>query len=159
MSYADLDIELNDEQKATRDMARRFGREVMRPAGIDLDELADPAMVIADGSVLWDVFRQYRELGLHRRAFPKAVGGLLEEMDRISGTLVSEEFGYWDAGLAISLGVAGHTFRYASMSSDPELQGWSWVPRLATTIRAPDPRCGRCSRGTSTSSPGRRPPG
>ncbi|MEE9516899.1 MAG: acyl-CoA dehydrogenase family protein [Candidatus Adiutricales bacterium] len=125
MSYPDLDIDLTDEQKAMRDMARKFGMEVMRPLGIELDNMADPADVIADGSPLWDVFKQYRELGLHKRAMPKAFGGMLEDMDRLSGLLVSEEFGYADSGLAISLGVAGHPFRYAALSDDPELQGWA----------------------------------
>ena len=58
MSYPELDLNLTDEQKATRDMIRRFGAEVMRPAGIQLDRLADPAEVIAKDSILWDVFRQ-----------------------------------------------------------------------------------------------------
>ena len=35
MSYPDLDINLTDEQKGARDMARRFGAEVMRPIGIE----------------------------------------------------------------------------------------------------------------------------
>ncbi len=52
MAYADLDFSLTDEQKSMRDMVRRFGAEVVRPAGIELDKLADPADVIADGSKL-----------------------------------------------------------------------------------------------------------
>jgi hypothetical protein len=55
MPYADLDYKLTEEQKAMRDMVRRFGAEVIRPAGIELDNLADPAQVIAKGSRLWDV--------------------------------------------------------------------------------------------------------
>ena len=125
MNYSDLDINLTDEQKAIRDTARKFGMEVMRPAGIELDKLADPADVIAEDSILWDVFRQHRELGFHKRAMPKAVGGMLEDIDPLSGLLVAEEFGYADAGLAISLGVAGHTFRYAAMSEDPEILDWA----------------------------------
>ncbi len=50
MSYPDLDIDLTDEQKAMRDMARKFGMEVMRPLGIELDNMADPADAIAEGS-------------------------------------------------------------------------------------------------------------
>jgi len=123
--YPDLDINLTDEQKSMRDMVRRFGAEVMRPIGIELDKLADPADVIADGSPLWDVFKQFRELGLHKRGIPKAVGGMLEDMDQLAGALVAEELGYADAGLAISLAVASHPFRYAAMSDDPEIQSWA----------------------------------
>lgn len=124
MNYSDLDINLTDEQKMMRDTARKFGLEVMRPAGIALDKLADPAEVIAEGSVLWDVFRKFRELGFHKRAIPKALGGMLEDFDPLAGLLLTEEMGYADGGLAISLGVAGHTFRYAAMSNDPKLQDW-----------------------------------
>jgi alkylation response protein AidB-like acyl-CoA dehydrogenase len=125
MSFPDLDINLSSEQKAMRDSAREFGMKVMRPAGIELDKLTDPADVIAENSVLWDVMKQYRELGFHLRSMPKQVGGMLEEVDPLSGLLLTEEFGYADGGLTISLAVAGHTFRYASMSDDPELQEWA----------------------------------
>ena len=107
MSYPDLDINLTDQQRAMRDMTMKFGREVMRPIGIELDKMADPADVIADGSPLWEVFKQFRELGLHKRGLPKAVGGMLEDIDLLSGILMAEQFGYWDAGLAISLAVSG----------------------------------------------------
>ena len=125
MSYPDLDINLTDQQRAMRDMTMKFGREVMRPIGIELDKMADPADVIADGSPLWEVFKQFRELGLHKRGLPKAVGGMLEDIDLLSGILMAEQFGYWDAGLAISLAVSGSPFRYAAISGDPELVGWA----------------------------------
>lgn len=122
MNYADLDINLTDEQKAMRDVARKFGMEVMRPAGIELDKLADPADVIADGSVLWDVLRQYRELGFHKRGMPQELGGMAGDIDPLSGSLLTEEFGYADAGLAISLAVSGSGFQYCAMSPDPEMR-------------------------------------
>ena len=125
MSYPDLDINLTDQQRAMRDMTMKFGREVMRPIGIELDKMADPADVIADGSPLWEVFKQFRELGLHKRGLPKAVGGMLEDIDLLSGILMAEQFGYWDSGLAISLAVSGSPFRYAAISGDPELVGWA----------------------------------
>ncbi len=125
MNYPDLDINLSDQQKAMRDLAIKFGSEVMRPVGIELDKMADPADVIAEGSPLWDVFKQFRELGLHKRGLPKAVGGMLEDIDGLSGILMAEQFGYWDAGMAIGLAVSGSPFRYAAASNDPELVGWA----------------------------------
>jgi alkylation response protein AidB-like acyl-CoA dehydrogenase len=122
MAYPDIDLNLTDAQKHLRDMVRKFGTEVMRPAGIKLDKLADPADVIAKGSVLWDVFKQYRELGLHTTSFSKAYGGMAEDMDPVSGILMLEEMGYADAGLAISLGVAGMPFAYCQAFPVPELQ-------------------------------------
>ena len=76
MTNVEIDLQLNDEQKAMRDMVRKFGAEVIRPAGVELDKLNDPADVIAKDSQLWDVFRQYRELGLHKTGFAQALGGI-----------------------------------------------------------------------------------
>ena len=33
MAGVEIDLQLNDEQKAMRDMVRKFGAEVIRPAG------------------------------------------------------------------------------------------------------------------------------
>jgi alkylation response protein AidB-like acyl-CoA dehydrogenase len=122
MGYLELDPTLNEEQKAVQDMARRFAMEVMRPAGIELDKLSDPADVIAEGSVLWDVFKQQRELELHKASIPAEFGGLAGERDPLSGVLMAEQMGIGDAGLAISFGVSNFPFRFAAMSPEPELQ-------------------------------------
>lgn len=121
----DLDLNLTDVQKNLRDMIRKFGAEVVRPAGIALDKLADPADVIAEGSVLWDVYRQFRELGLHKAAIPQTSGGMLGEIDDLAQVLMIEEMGYADAGLAISFGVDSMPFALAALSPDPELQDWA----------------------------------
>jgi alkylation response protein AidB-like acyl-CoA dehydrogenase len=125
MPLRDLDINLTAEQISLRDTIRKFGEEVMRPAGIELDNLADPADAIAEGSVLWDVYKQYRELGFHKRSIPKAIGGMAEDVDIMSGLLMAEEMGYWDSGLAISFGVDSMPFAFAALFPDPELQSWA----------------------------------
>ncbi|MBW2142743.1 MAG: acyl-CoA/acyl-ACP dehydrogenase, partial [Deltaproteobacteria bacterium] len=125
MPFRDLDFNLTDEEKSIRDTVRKFGAEVMRPAGIELDKLADPADVIAEGSVLWDVFKKYREMDFHKRVLPKTMGGMAGELSPMASFLIGEEQGYADAGLAISLGVAGMPFAYCAMSPDPELQSWA----------------------------------
>ncbi len=122
MAFRDLDFDLTDEQKALRETIRKFGAEVMRPAGEKLDKLADPKDVIAKGSVLWDVIRTYRELGIHRRSIPKALGGMLEDVDPMSNVLIGEEMGYADAGLTISLGAGGMPFAYAALFPNPKLR-------------------------------------
>ncbi len=96
--------------------------EMMRPAGEKLDKLADPQEVIAKDSVLWEVIRTYRELGIHRRGIPKALGGMLEDMDPMTNLLIGEELGYDDAGLAISFGAGGMPFAYAALFPHPKLQ-------------------------------------
>jgi alkylation response protein AidB-like acyl-CoA dehydrogenase len=122
MAYREIDINLTDEHRALRDMVRKFGAEVMRPAGLALDKLADPADVIAEGSVLWDVIRQSRELGFHRAGIPHALGGNMEDVDAISRVLIVEEMGYADAGLTISLGVCNMPFSMAALFPNPKLQ-------------------------------------
>ena len=61
--YLELNMDLTDEQIALKEAANKFAREVMRPASITLDRMADPESVIAEGSVFWDVMRQSYELG------------------------------------------------------------------------------------------------
>jgi len=166
MAYREIDVNLTDEQKAMRDMVKKFGTDVMRPAGIELDKLHDPADVIAEGSVLWDVFKKHRELGLHKMGIPKALGGMQEEVDPMSRLLIGEEMGYADAGLTISLGVSNMPFDMAALFPNPEFQnlaqeycedtegkmigcwaitepdhGSDWV------IGGDDPRCGPSVRG------------
>ena len=125
MGIRDLDLNLTEEQKSLRDMIRKFGAEVVRPAGVALDKLPNPADVIADGSVLWEVYRQFRELGLHKASIVKTAGGMLGDIDEMAQVLMVEEMGYADAGLAISFGVDSMPFALAALSSDPELQGWA----------------------------------
>lgn len=122
MPYPEIDLNLTDEQKSLRDMVKKFGAEVIRPAGIQLDKLGDPADVIADGSILWDVFRQFRELGLHATSFSKSIGGSAEDMDPMMGILMLEELAYADAGLAISLGVSSMPFTFCQYLPVPALQ-------------------------------------
>lgn len=122
MAFRDLDFQLTEEQRALRETVRRFGAEVMRPIGQKLDKMADPQEVIAPTSPLWEVIRTYRELGIHKRVIPKALGGMMEDLDPMANLLISEELGYADAGLAISFGASGMPFAYAALFPHPKLQ-------------------------------------
>jgi alkylation response protein AidB-like acyl-CoA dehydrogenase len=124
MGIVELDLNLTDEQKAIRDAVRKFGAEVMRPAAKELDLLADPQDVIAPNSVLWDVFRAYRKLGLHRRGFPEECGGIPGD-DIMAGILLREELSYAACDLSVSLSVSSFPFRLALLSPDPEVRDWT----------------------------------
>ncbi|MBW2234751.1 MAG: acyl-CoA/acyl-ACP dehydrogenase [Deltaproteobacteria bacterium] len=119
MPLEDIEVGLSDEEQAVRDVAHKFAAEVMRPAGAELDRLADPAQVVAKDSVLWKVFDQYRALQFD--AIEDGDG----DGDPIQRTrvryLVSEELGWGDSGLAISLAVAGFPAMFARISARPEL--------------------------------------
>jgi alkylation response protein AidB-like acyl-CoA dehydrogenase len=111
--------------EAARDAARAFGMQVVRPAGIELDRLHDPADVIAAGSPLWRVLRGFREQGFHRCLIPGAFGGCAEKLPPMAWPLMSEQLGYADAGLAISLAVQSMPFVMAVLSPDAEVRNWA----------------------------------
>lgn len=119
MGLVDIEASLTDEERAVRDLAHKFAEEVMRPAGAALDRLADPQAVIAPDSVLWSVFERYRELGLD--ALDATAGERTPAENARMRFLVSEELGWGDAGLAISLGVSGFHRIFARMSGRQEL--------------------------------------
>jgi acyl-CoA dehydrogenase len=119
MLAVDLDPDFTETERAAWETAHRFARDVMRPAGEALDKL--PASeVIARDSVLWDVFRQHRELGLGLDTADGDPDLSLAEQARIR-CIVGEELGWGDTGLAISLGVAGFPTMMARMSGNPAL--------------------------------------
>jgi alkylation response protein AidB-like acyl-CoA dehydrogenase len=72
MGQFELEAKLNSEQQAVVATAEKFAREVLRPAGIELDKLAPGEVVQADSS-LRSVYRKYHELGFHRLIIPKAL--------------------------------------------------------------------------------------
>jgi alkylation response protein AidB-like acyl-CoA dehydrogenase len=114
MSLVDLEVHMTDQERAVRDTAHTFAEEVMRPAGMQLDRLTDPAEVIASQSVLWEVFGKYRELGFRDLEAP---GSPLTPVERARlRFLIAEEFGWGDSGLTISLGVSNFPRMFAWMS-------------------------------------------
>ncbi|MGD0081757.1 MAG: acyl-CoA dehydrogenase family protein [Acidimicrobiales bacterium] len=118
MAIVDIEPGLQDIEEEVRDTAHRFAEEVMRPAGATLDRLADPADVIASGSVLWSVFEKYRGLGLQAIEEDPTVEPATRA--RIQA-IVAEELGWGDSGLAVSLGVAAFPRLLATMSGNQSL--------------------------------------
>lgn len=118
MLLQDLDVNVTDTETAVRDTTHRFAEEVMRPTGRTLDKL-DPEDVIAEQSILWDVFRQYADLGIEM--FGDGDQGMTPlEQARIR-YITSEELGWGDAGLAIAFGVRTFPLMMAQLSGNPEL--------------------------------------
>ena len=112
-------MELSDEERAVQETVPRFAEEVMRPAGAELDAMADPQDVIAEGSVLWEVFEKHRALGLDEVTAPD--GDLTPRQQARLRCIIGEEQGWGDSGLAIGFGVAGFPRMMAQMSGKPEL--------------------------------------
>ena len=109
---------LSAEGQAILDTIHRFAADVMRPAGIELDKLADPADVIAPDSILWDVHKKYRQLGVYQLSSAEQFEP--GELSLLTA-LISEQLGWGDSGLAISLSVSGFTRFFAPLTGDSEL--------------------------------------
>ena len=119
MARIDYEVELTEGERAVRETVHRFAEEVMRPAGAELDAMVDPQDVIAEDSILWEVFRKHRALGLADLTAPNA--DLAPAQQARLRCIISEELGWGDSGLAISFGVAGFPRMMAQMSGKPEL--------------------------------------
>lgn len=114
----ELDQSLTETARAAQETAHRFAVDVLRPIGERLDQLA-PEDVIDSSSTLWDVHKQYHDLGLGMfdRLDPDMT---LAEQAQIR-CVVSEELGWGDSGLSISLGVSGFPAMMAELSGNPSL--------------------------------------
>lgn len=115
MPIPDLDYDFSETDRAVQETAHRFAAEVLRPVGEALDKL--PAEeVIAPGSALWGVYKQYQELGFD------ALDPDMPALDKARlQFIVLEELGWGDSGLAISLGVAAFPSEIAAMVEREDL--------------------------------------
>ncbi len=114
----DIEVGLSDEEREIRDTAHKFAEEVLRPTGIELDRLTDPADVIAGNSLLWKCMEQYHELGFSGLMFDDAMDPLAKAR---LGCIVNEELSWGDVGLAISLGLSGFHQPWVQQSGDADL--------------------------------------
>jgi alkylation response protein AidB-like acyl-CoA dehydrogenase len=119
MPLTDIEVGVTDEERVIADTAHKFAEEVLRPVGAELDRLSDPAGVIDPSSSLWDVFEKYRELGF---GGAEAAGADASPVvaARIR-SVINEELGWGDSGLAIGLVASGLPAVFARLSGHPEL--------------------------------------
>lgn len=108
---------LSELEQAFVKTAHQFAANVMRPVGIALDQL-DPQDVVADGSPLFDVHRQYRELGLNLVEVSRDMSPV--EVARVT-YLVNEELGWGDLGLGWSCYAATFPAALAQSTGRAEL--------------------------------------
>src|SRR4030065_2069422 len=125
-TYLDLNKDLTPQQIALKEQVHRFAEEVLRPASVKRDPVADPEDVIKPGSVLWDTFRTAYGLGYHAQGLPEALGGV--SLGPLERHIVNEEMGWGSADFSIALGVAAFPFAMAAMSGNQELMRDGVVP-------------------------------
>jgi alkylation response protein AidB-like acyl-CoA dehydrogenase len=92
-----VDFALTEDVERIRDTTRDFARREMRPAGIEIDRIADPEAAYT-GDRLRRVLAQAYEQGFHKLNLPKSVGGL--GAPEMASIVVQEEMAVGDAGLA-----------------------------------------------------------
>lgn len=117
--WPDLEVGCTDEDREVQAVARRLADEVLRPHGILLDRLTDPADVIAEGSPLWDAFERFRATGLGDLFRPDPEADPVARA-RLTG-IVNEELARGDVGLAISLGLSHFHQPWVELTGNAEL--------------------------------------
>jgi alkylation response protein AidB-like acyl-CoA dehydrogenase len=85
-----IEFAASETQQQIVETARQFGREVLRPAEIELDKMADPNEVFRS-DLFWDVMSQAFQLGFHKMGLAEEFGGL--GLDPNTTGLVWEELG------------------------------------------------------------------
>ncbi len=118
MSYTELNIELTDEQEAIKQETRKFAKEVLRPASLELDKINDPEEVIRH-PLFWDTMKKGYELGYHTIFIPDTWGGL--GTDPLETHIVLEELAWGSVDFAIGLGVSCFPAFFASMVPNDKL--------------------------------------
>lgn len=108
---------LSDDERAVQQAMHRFAREVIRPAGTTLDKLSADD-VVAPGSPFWEFISTAAAAGVDLD--PSDTDVPPEVLARLQA-IACEEFGWGDAGLAVSLGVSGFPSLIAQRSGNQEL--------------------------------------
>jgi len=107
---------LTEEETAIQGVVHQFAKNVLRPIGQELDKMS-AADVIAPGSPYWTVMAEAAKLGLDPDLlgqFEPAVANRLE-------SIIGEEMGWGDAGLAVSLTVNSFPLEMAKAVGNQEL--------------------------------------
>jgi len=102
VAFSGFETPLAEEEAAIQASVHRFAKDVLRPLGRELDRMSAEE-VIAPGSPYYSVFGEFAKLGLD----PSLLASLPPEMAVRIESLIGEELGWGDAGLAVSLGAAG----------------------------------------------------
>ena len=118
MSYFDVNLDLNWEERELKETVHKFAKEVVRPIAKELDQMTAEEGV-APESPLWDYLRQAYALGFHKAELPEAVGGL--GFSPLQGHILKEELAWGSFGLGSLITVASMPFSFIAHTGNPEL--------------------------------------
>lgn len=116
VSMTGFETPLSEEEQAIQNSVHQFAKDVLRPLGRELDAMT-AEQVVAPGSPYYSLFSEAAKLGLD--------SDLLKEMPpemavRVE-SMIGEEMGWGDAGLAVSLTVTQFPLEMAKVIGNQEL--------------------------------------
>lgn len=116
ISLTGFETPLNETERGIQDSVHRFAKEFLRPLGQELDKMS-AEQVIAPGSPYYSLFSEAAKLGLD----PSLLAELPPEMAVRVESMIGEEMGWGDAGLAVSLTVTAFPGEMAKTVGNQEL--------------------------------------
>ncbi len=116
VALSGFETPLSEEENAIQQGVHRFAKEVLRPLGLQLDKMT-AEQVIAPGSPYWSVFAEAAKLGLDSSLLAQMPPDMAVRVE----SMIGEEMGWGDAGLAVSLAVAGFPMEVAKAVGNQEL--------------------------------------
>jgi alkylation response protein AidB-like acyl-CoA dehydrogenase len=128
--YHELGPGTDEETEALKEHMHRFAEEVLRPSAMTLD-LMSPEEAIAPGSIYWDVWRQIKEMGLHKQGIPEELGGV--PLPPGQGMIMIEEIAWGSIDWAIAFGASAMPFTFAAMTGNKRLIEEAVIPYVEDT--------------------------
>jgi len=116
IALSGFDADLGEDELAVQAAVHRFSRDYLRPLGQELDKMS-ATDAIAPGSPYFNVFAEAAKLGLDPALlaqFPPEIAVRLE-------SLIGEELGWGDAGLATTIAAASFPLEMAKIMENQEL--------------------------------------
>lgn len=107
---------MSEEEQAIQHSVHQFAKNVLRPLGRELDTMTAEE-VIAPGSPYYSVFAEAAKLGLD----PDLLQQMPPDMAIRVESMIGEEMGWGDAGLAVSLTVTAFPVEMAKAAGNQEL--------------------------------------
>ncbi|CAG4942003.1 unnamed protein product [Colias eurytheme] len=99
-------FELNDEQKALQDLARKFTREEIMPVAAQYDK---------SGEYPWPIVKKAWEVGLMNGHVPEHCGGM-GNFGVFDECLIGEEFAFGCTGITTAIGGTGLGVSFTTLS-------------------------------------------
>jgi alkylation response protein AidB-like acyl-CoA dehydrogenase len=116
VSLTGFETPLSEEESAIQQTMHRFAKDVLRPLGTELDKMT-AEQVVAPGSPYYSLWPEFAKLGFE----PAAMASLPPEMALRIESMISEELGWGDSGLAVSIGAGSMAIEFASALGNKEL--------------------------------------